>query len=72
MSSTSSTALNPDEPAAYRISAFCEKVGGLSRSKFYELAKTGQIRVLKSGRRSIVPATEVPRYLGSLRPLHAV
>jgi excisionase family DNA binding protein len=39
---------------------------GIGKTKIYEEMRNGRIRARKSGRRTIVPASEVERYLRSL------
>lgn len=36
---------------------------GISRAHMYELIKAGRVRVVKIGRRSIIPATELERLM---------
>jgi excisionase family DNA binding protein len=40
---------------------------GLGRSKFYELIGAGEIRVVKVGRRSLVPWTELEDFVDRLK-----
>lgn len=51
--------------AALTVYEFCATTS-ISRAKFYEEVSAKRIRILKSGRRTIVPATEVTRWLGNL------
>lgn len=53
---------NTLKPLAYRVSPFC-RVIGIGRSTFYELVKRGEIRVVKIGGRTLVPASEAERLL---------
>jgi len=53
---------NQDTPAAFTVKRFCEHIQ-ISESHFYNLLKAGDIRVIKLGRRVLVPATEVERLL---------
>ena len=50
------------EPAAFTVKRFCEHIQ-ISESHFYNLLKVGRVRVIKLGRRVLVPATEVQRLL---------
>ncbi len=43
---------------SYTILDAC-KVTGLGKSKLYELASAGKIRLVKVGRRSLIPATDL-------------
>ena len=49
-------------PAAYSIDEAARQLS-LSRSTVYELIRDGQPRVVKVGRRSIVSAGEIARFL---------
>ena len=51
--------------AALTVYEFCATTS-ISRAKFYEEVLAKRIRILKSGRRTLVPATEVIRWLDSL------
>jgi excisionase family DNA binding protein len=52
------------EPRAYRINDACQ-ILQISRSHLYELISRGEIRLIKIGGRSLIPATEVARLSGS-------
>lgn len=41
-------------------------LGGLSRTKVYELIATGELRTVKIGRRRFVPATAVQEFVDRL------
>lgn len=43
-----------------------EALGGLGRSKFYELIRDGEIQIVKIGRRTFVARDELERYVASL------
>ena len=47
-------------PLAYQVKHFCQ-LAGISRTTFYELIKTGKIRVVKFGGRTLVPREEAER-----------
>lgn len=51
-------------PLAYRIRD-AERVSGLSKSRLYELAAEGQIRLCKIGRRTLIPAVDLRRIIES-------
>ena len=38
----------------------------LGKTKFYEVVKEGRIRTCKDGRKTLVPAVEIDRYIDSL------
>lgn len=47
------------------------EVGELIRAKptkIYDLAKRGELRMLKSGRQTLVPESEIVRFQQSLKP----
>ena len=47
-------------PLAYQVKHFC-LLAGISRTTFYELIKTGKIRAVKFGGRTLVPREEAER-----------
>ncbi|MBN9089165.1 MAG: helix-turn-helix domain-containing protein [Reyranella sp.] len=51
--------------AALTVYEFCATTS-ISRAKFYEEVSAKRIRILKSGRRTLVPASEVVAWLDSL------
>jgi len=51
---------------AYSVAEFCA-AAGIGRSFFYEELKAGRIRVIKAGRRTLIPASELTDWLGRLR-----
>jgi hypothetical protein len=48
---------------AMRVDDFRRRMGGISRSHFYELVARNEIRVIKLGYRTLVPASEAERLL---------
>jgi len=42
------------------------RVIGIGNSKFYELVKTGRIRTIKCGRRTLVPMQSLRDFLASI------
>jgi len=56
---------NPIQRDAYSVEETCMKLG-IGRTTFYELVAEGRIKMLKLGRKSIVPAPEIPAFLNSL------
>ena len=56
-----------DRPAAYTIDGFAERLT-ISRGTVYNLIKSGQLRVVKIGTRTVIPAEEVNRILGETGP----
>ena len=51
---------------ALSVSEFCLSCS-IGRSTFYEEVKAGRIEVLKAGKRTLIAAAEVQRWLDSLR-----
>lgn len=49
-----------DEPNARR------ELGGIGRTKFYELLANGELRSVKVGRRRLVPANAIVEYVQRL------
>ena len=60
------TTINTPRPAVVDVAGFCQMFG-ISRSKFYALAREGRIQVLKQGTKSFVAMDECDRYLASLQ-----
>lgn len=46
-------------------------LGGLGRTKLYELIASGELRTVKIGRRRFVPASAVEEYVARLEQLAA-
>lgn len=44
-----------------------EVLGGIGRSKFYELIKSGEIQTVKIGRRTFIAHEELECYVDSIR-----
>jgi excisionase family DNA binding protein len=40
-----------------------ERLGNLGRTKYFELLKNGELRSVKIGRRRMVPASEIERFI---------
>jgi len=53
------------QPAALSVRNFCEAVS-IGRTTFYGLVAQGHIRTKKLGRRTLVPITEVERFIAAL------
>lgn len=51
--------------AALRVSEACQTLS-ISRSKLYEEVAAGRLRVLKSGRRTLVPTAAITAWLNGL------
>lgn len=49
---------------AYRVNDFCQVVG-ISRAKFYQELKSGNISVVKVGTRTLIPAKNADEWLNS-------
>jgi|GEM_PF-2248345 len=50
------------EPVTFNRSQACE-VLGISKNLFDTLARTGRLKVIRAGRRVIVPRTEITAFL---------
>ena len=50
----------PADKLAFRIDEACHALG-IGRTSLYELAKTGQIKLIKIAGRSVVPRSEIER-----------
>ena len=50
----------PADKLAYRIDEACHALG-IGRTSLYELAKAGQIKLIKIAGRSLVPRSEIER-----------
>jgi excisionase family DNA binding protein len=53
------------EPLANQIPEVCRRLG-IGRSLLYELFKSGEIRTIKIGGRTLVPESELRRYVAEL------
>lgn len=58
-----SFASSPVEPMALSINDACAALG-ISRSHIYVLMNRGDLRLVKLGRKSVVPRAEIRRLLG--------
>ena len=67
MANTEPTSLSR---AAYSPEETCRLLG-IGHTKFYELVSEGRIKMLKLGRKSIIPAQEIPAFLNSLPAVKA-
>jgi len=52
-------------PTAITVAEFCRSVS-IGRTHFYAELKAGRINVVKSGRKTLVPASECAAYLNRL------
>lgn len=52
-----------EEPRAFRVNQAC-KMLSISRSHLYALAAKGELRLVRLGSRTLVPAVEINRLLG--------
>jgi excisionase family DNA binding protein len=52
--------LAPADKLAFRIDEACYALG-IGRTSLYELAKTGQIKLIKIAGRTLVPLSEIER-----------
>ena len=58
------------ERAAYPLDEAGKLLGGISRGTFYSMKKRGEIRLVKLGRRTLVPADEIRRLVGESDSTH--
>ena len=56
------TATLPTQPRAYSFSDG-QRILGISRSTFYRLEAANKIKLLRIGRRTLIPASEIERLL---------
>jgi excisionase family DNA binding protein len=47
------------------VAEFCQR-GKLGSTRLYELLKTGEIKALKNGRKTIIPVSEARKWWASL------
>ncbi len=52
------------ERAAYPLDEASRLAGGISRGTWYNLEARGQVRLVRIGRRVLVPASEIERLTG--------
>jgi excisionase family DNA binding protein len=53
---------SPSIPLAWQIDPACNRAG-IGRTMMYQLIKQGEIRVIKVGRRTLVPESELQEWL---------
>lgn len=44
-----------------------EKLGGLGRTRLFELLRTGELRSVKIGRRRMIPDSSIAQYIDGLK-----
>jgi excisionase family DNA binding protein len=54
------------QPVLLPVSDTGKALGGLGRTKVFELIKSGELRTVKIGRRRFVPASAVEEYVARL------
>lgn len=59
------------EPLAFRPNAVAGLLG-ISRTAVYDLMRSGQLRAVKAGRSTLIPADSLKQYVASLSALRAV
>lgn len=52
-------------PVAVTVNEFCAATG-IGRTHLYKQVKAGRIKIKKSGRRTLIPVTEIQAYLARL------
>ncbi|MBV1701714.1 MAG: helix-turn-helix domain-containing protein [Hyphomicrobiales bacterium] len=57
---TSGNSQQSETPIAYQVGQFCHLLG-ISRTTFYELLKSGKIKAMKLGGRTLIPRAEAER-----------
>jgi hypothetical protein len=62
MSTASNSAAEMTAPLAYRVKDFCARIG-IAPSTFWKCVGREEIRIIKIGGRTLVPADEVERLL---------
>jgi len=60
----------PTTRAAYPLDEACQLLGGCSRNHLYNLANRGELRLVRIGRRVLVPASEIERLSEGIAPSH--
>ena len=61
----------PTTRAAYPLDEACQLLGGCSRGHLYNLARRGELRLVRIGRRVLVPRSEIQRLTEGIAPSHA-
>jgi excisionase family DNA binding protein len=51
-------------PLAWQIEPACHRAG-IGRTKLYQLIKDGEIKTIKVGRRTLVPESELQKWLAN-------
>lgn len=51
-------------PLAHRVPEACRRLG-IGRSALYELIKTGELRAIKIGKRTLIPETELQKIIAA-------
>lgn len=54
------------EPLLYNVEDACRLLGNISKPTFYRKRRQGKIKVIKQGKRTMVTAEELRRYVKSL------
>lgn len=53
-------------PLLHDVETTCRVLGGIGRSKLFELIKAGEIRAVKIGKRTFVAQAEIERFVAEL------
>ena len=68
LSAVSATPTSASAKRAFSIAEFCDRYG-IRRTKAYDEIKTGRLRIVKVGRRSLVKETDAEAWLAALPSL---
>jgi hypothetical protein len=57
MSDNTTSEIQPDQRVNWRVSDFCQ-AHGIGRTSFYEEVKRGELKIIKHGKRTLIPNVE--------------
>lgn len=63
---TTTTSIDPMQIGGFSVTEFREKLGGMSRTKFYSEVNSGRIKLRKIGRRSFITFKDAAEYCENL------
>jgi excisionase family DNA binding protein len=67
MTSTTIELKMPAPPIANQVNEACRRLG-IARNLLYQLINAGQIKIIKIGKRTLIPETELVRFVESRIP----